>query len=83
MISVQDNKEFVEVPHLQWMYPLPMSSVMVHVPNAYTNTEMTRECISRILELMAFSLVTAAVVWAVLESTSGFDPSSDTIGPRY
>ena len=83
VISVRDNKEFVEVPHLQWMYPLSMSSVAVHVPNAYTNMEMTRECISRILELMAFSLVTAAVVWAVLESTLGFDTSSDTIAPRY
>ena len=52
---------------------------------------MTRECISLILELMAmflsfqmtFSLVIAVVVWAILESTSGLDPSSDTIAPRY
>ena len=53
--------------------------------------EMARECISLILELMAmflsfqmtFSLVTAAVVWAILDRTSGLDPSSDTIAPRY
>ena len=32
---------------------------------------------------MAFSLVTAAVVWAILECTSGLDPSSDTIASRY
>ena len=52
---------------------------------------MISERISPILEAMemflsfqmTFSLVTAAVVWAVLESTSGFDPSSDTIAPRY
>ena len=52
---------------------------------------MTRERINLIFELMAmflsfqitFSLVTAAVVWAILESTSGFDPSSDTIIPKY
>ena len=53
--------------------------------------DMTTECISLILELMAmflsfqmtFSLVTAAAVWAIVESTSGLDPSSDTIAPRY
>ena len=32
---------------------------------------------------MTFILVTAAVVWAILESTSGLGPSSDTIAPRY
>ena len=32
---------------------------------------------------ICLSLVTAAVVWAVLDSTSGLDPSSDTIAPRY
>ena len=50
-----------------------------------------RERTSLILELMVtflsfqmtFSLVTAAVVWAVLDGTSGLDPSSDTIAPRY
>ena len=49
--------------------------------------DMARERISLILELMAmflsfqmtFSLVTAAVVWAILENTSGLDPSSNTI----
>ena len=32
---------------------------------------------------MTFSLVTARVVWAILESTSGLIPSSDTIAPSY
>ena len=32
---------------------------------------------------MTFSLVTAAVVRAILERTWGLDPSSDTIAPRY
>ena len=32
---------------------------------------------------MTFSLVTAAVVGAMLDSTSGLDPSSDTIALRY
>ena len=50
---------------------------------------MAWELISLILELMflsfqmTFSLVSAAVVWAILESTSGLDPSSRTIAPRY
>ena len=68
-----------------------VNSVMVHVSQEYKNMDMARECISLTLELMAmflsfqitFSLVTAAVVWAILESTSGMDPSSDTIAPRY
>ena len=64
---------------------------MVHVSHAYKNMDMARERISLIFELMAmflsfqmtFSLVTAAVVWAILDSTSGLDPSSDTIAHRY
>ena len=64
---------------------------MVHASNAYENMDMARERISLILELMAmfllfqmtFSLVTAAVVWAILDNSSGLDPSSDTIAPRY
>ena len=64
---------------------------MVHVSHAYKNMGMARERISLILELMAmflsfqmtFSLVTAPVVLTVLKSTSGLDPSSDTIAPRY
>ena len=32
---------------------------------------------------MTFSLVTAAVVWAIMDSTSGLDPSTSTIAPRY
>ena len=68
-----------------------MSAVMVHVSHAYQKMDMARERISLILELMAmflsfqmtFSLVTAAVVWAILDSTSGSDPSSETIAPRY
>ena len=67
-----------------------MSAVIVHVLHAYKNMDMARECTSLILELMVmflslqmtFSLVTAAVVWAILESTSGLDPLSDTIAPR-
>ena len=70
---------------------LSMFAVMVHVSHAYKNMDMARERISLILELMAmflsfqmtFSLVTVAVVWAILDSTSGLDPSSDTIAPRY
>ena len=68
-----------------------MPAVMVHVSHAYKNMDMARERISLILELMAmflsfqmtFSLVTAVVVWAILGSTSGLDPPSDTIAPRY
>ena len=70
---------------------LSMSAVMVHVSHVYKNMDMARERISLILELMmmflsfqmALSLVTTAVVWAILDSTSGMDPSFDTVAPRY
>ena len=53
--------------------------------------EVARERISRILELReillsiqtGFSLVNAAVVCAVLESISGWEPSSVITEPRY
>ena len=52
-----------------------MSAVMVYVSHAYKNMDMARERISLILELMVmflsfqmtFSLVTAAVLWAILD----------------
>ena len=53
--------------------------------------DVTRECISHILELRGillsfqtgFNLVNAAVVCAIPESVSGFEPSSVIIEPRY
>ena len=53
--------------------------------------DVTRECISRILELReillsfqtGFSLVNAAVVCAILESISGLEPSSVIAEPRF
>ena len=55
---------------------LSISAVMVHVSHAYKNMDMARERIGLILELMAmflsfpmtFSSVTAAVVWAILDT---------------
>ena len=56
----------------------------VHDSQAYRKMDVTRECISQILELReillsfqtGFSLVNAAVVCAILESISGLEPSS-------
>ena len=56
----------------------------VHDSQAYRKMDVTRERISRILELSeiflsfkgGFNLVNAAVVRAVLESISGLEPSS-------
>ena len=53
--------------------------------------DMARERISLTWELIimfwslqvTFSLAIAAVVWAILDSTSGLHPSSNTIAPRY
>ena len=67
------------------------SAVRVHDSQAYRKMDVTRERISRFLELReillsfqtGFSLVNAAVVFAILESISGFEPSSFTTEPRY
>ena len=64
---------------------------MVHDSQAYRKTDVTRERISRILELReillsiqtGFSLVSAAVVCAILGSISGLEPSSVISEPRY
>ena len=63
----------------------------VHDSQAYRKMDVTRERISRILELReillsiqtGFSLVNAAVVSAILESISGLEPSSVITEPRY
>ena len=63
----------------------------VHDSQAYRKMAVTRESISRILELReillsiqtGFSLVNAAIVCAILESISGLEPSSVIIEPRY
>ena len=62
------------------------SVVRVHDSQAYRKMDVTRERISRILQLKeillslqtGFNLVNAAVVCAILESFSGFGPSSVT-----
>ena len=66
-------------------------TVRVHDSQAYRKMDVTRERISRILELRelllsiktGFSLVNAAVVCAILESISGLEPSSVITEPRY
>ena len=67
------------------------SALRVHDSQAYRKMEVTRERISHILELReillsiqtGFSLASAAVVCAILESISGLEPSSVIIEPRY
>ena len=63
----------------------------VHDSQAYRKMDVTRERISRILELKeillsfqtGFSLVNATVISAILESISGLEPSSVITEPRY
>ena len=63
----------------------------VHDSQAYRKMDMTRKCISRILELreillsihIVFSLVNAAVACAILQSNSGLKPLSVITEPRY
>ena len=63
----------------------------VHDSQAYWKMDVTRERISRSLELReillsiqtGFSLVNAAVACAIRESISGLEPSSVITEPRY
>ena len=63
----------------------------VNDSQAYRKMDVTRERISRILELgeillsiqTGFSLVNAAVVYAMLENISVFEPSSVKTEPSY
>ena len=63
----------------------------VHDSQAYRKMDVTRERISRIMEVReilwsiqtGFSLVNAAVVCAILESISGLEALSATTKPRY
>ena len=63
----------------------------VHDSKACRKMDVTRERISRILELReillsfqtGFSLVNAAVVCVILESLPGLEPSSLITEPRY
>ena len=67
------------------------SAVRVHDSQAYRKMDVTRERISRILELReillsiqtGFSLVNAAVACAILESISGLEPSLVIIESWY
>ena len=74
-----------------WLVFIWNSAVRVQDSQAYRKMDVTRECISCILELReillsiqtGFSLVHAAVVCAILESISGLEPSSVITEPRY
>ena len=67
------------------------SAVKVHDSQAYRNIDMTRKSISSIFDprhmLLSlhtgFSFVRAAVACTILDRTSGFVPSSETVALRY
>ena len=70
---------------------LSSSAVRIHDSQAYRKIYVTREHVSRSLELReilpsfqtGFNLVNAAVVCAILESISGLEPSSVITESRY
>ena len=89
-VFVRDEKDFLKyvitIASIFWC----SSAVRVHISHAQRKMEMTRERISRMSELMVmllsvrmgFSFVNAAVVWALLAGTSGFELSSEIMKPR-
>ena len=66
------------------------SAVRVHESQTYRKMDVTREHISRILELREILLsfqtgcnIVSDIVCAILESISGLEPSSVITEPRY
>ena len=67
------------------------SAVRIHNSQAYRKMDVTRERVSRILELRemllsfqtGYNFVVAIVVCAILEGVARLEPSSDTTEPRY
>ena len=67
------------------------SAVRVHDSQTYRKMDVTRERISRTIDLReillsiqtGFNVVNAAVVCAILPSISGLEPSSVETEPRY
>ena len=95
VISIRDTEEFAETSHLQCLYPsFNVYCYGPYVSHANKNNYGHGQGTHLILELMEMFLsfqmtfsccffFTATVVWAIPESTSGLDPSCDTIVPRY
>ena len=85
LCNLWDSKQFPKA--FQWT----AISSGCPLSQAYHSTEITRERISLIFELrdirlsfqMVFSLVSAAFVYAILNSTSRLEPWSATTAPRY
>ena len=92
MISVGDTEKFAELSHLQCLYPSfnvccygPLFTCIQKYGHGQGTHQSDLGADGDVLLSfqMTFSLVSAAVVWAILDSTSGLDPSSDTLTPRY
>ena len=91
MFSVWDAKQFPKASHLSGLQFL--QDVCCQCPGfaGINSTEITKERISLIFELreiclslqMVFSLASAAVACAILDSASGLEPWSVTTAPRY
>ena len=84
MVFVSDAQYLAVALHFHDLFFLWSSAVRFHDSEAYRKMDVTRERISRILELReillsiqtGFSVVNAAVVCSILESISGLEPSS-------
>ena len=90
MVCVRDAQDVSVTSHFQCLYFF-YSAVRVHVSQVHSKIDMTSARISVILffrEMLlffniGFSLAIAAEVCAILERISDFDPSSDSVAPRY
>ena len=91
MVLVRNVTSPLIASHLKGQFLFSTSAVEVHDPQAYRNIGMTREHISftfdprdMFLSLqIGFSFVKAAVGCAILERTSGLEPSTETTALRY
>ena len=91
MISVRDTEEFAETSHLQclslFLNICCYGSRFTCIRKYGHDQGMYQSDLGADGDVLVvrndFSLVIAAVVWAILENTSGLDPSSSTIAPTY
>ena len=71
-------------PSLDFCFKVQLSQALRKVDKMGVRISLTLEASEMFLTLhIIFSLERAAVVWAILERISGFDPSLKMIAPRY
>ena len=84
MVFVGNVQKSPVASHLKSLDPSPNFCCNGPALTGVKEGNLTVEASEMFLSLhMIFILESAAVVWAILERISGFDPSLEMIAPRY